>query len=299
MSNNTHTITIKAITAQAKDAIKSVQNSVDDMISTIERNREGIESLGIMSGVAFAGLTGGIVKAVGEANKLENALMGLESIVVGTGGNFEDAKKKIQEFTADGLVGIDEASLAFKNLLARGYGQDEALAVMSRIKDAAAYGRQAGLSLGEAVVTATEGLKNENSILVDNAGITKNVAKMWEDYAKQIGKSTKDLTDAEKRQAEINGIMEETKFQIGNAEKVSKTFSGTLLRVQGGISTLFAEIGATVKPVLNDLLVTIEPIIAKITTWITNNQELAGKILLVATAITGIITVLAGLALVL
>ena len=33
----------------------------------------------------------------------------------------------------------------------------------------------------------TEGLKNENSILVDNAGVTKNVAKMWEDYAKAIG----------------------------------------------------------------------------------------------------------------
>lgn len=267
------------------------------MLENIERHKEGIQSIGVASGVAFAGITGGIMKAVGEANKLENALMGLESIVVGTGGNFEDAKKKIQEFTADGLVGIDEASLALKNLLARGYDQDEALAVMSRIKDAAAYGRQAGLSLGEAVVTATEGLKNENSILVDNAGITKNVAKMWEDYAKQIGKSTKDLTDAEKRQAEINGIMEETKFQIGDAEKVSKTFSGTLLRVQGGISTLFAEIGATVKPVLNDLLVTIEPIIAKITTWITNNQELAGKILLVATAITGIIAVMAGFAL--
>lgn len=35
-------------------------------------------------------------------------------------------------------------------------------------------------------MSATEGLKNENSILVDNAGVTKNVAKMREEYAKKI-----------------------------------------------------------------------------------------------------------------
>lgn len=40
---------------------------------------------------------------------------------------------------------------------------------MDRFKNSAAFGRQASLSLGEAVKTATEGLKNENSILVDNA----------------------------------------------------------------------------------------------------------------------------------
>ena len=42
--------------------------------------------------------------------------------------------------------------------------------------------------------------------------------KMWEDYAKELGKSTKNLTDAEKRQAEYNGIMHETRFQVGDAK---------------------------------------------------------------------------------
>ena len=37
---------------------------------------------------------------------------------------------------------------------------------------------------------------------------------MWKDYAKDLGKSEKDLTQAEKRQAELKGILEETKFQM-------------------------------------------------------------------------------------
>lgn len=55
--------------------------------------------------------------------------------------------------------------------------------MMNRFKDSAAFGRQSSLSLGEAVKSATEGIKNENSILVDNAGVTKNVSMMWEEYA--------------------------------------------------------------------------------------------------------------------
>lgn len=93
MSNNTHTITIKAITAQAKNAIGSVQNSVDDMISTIERNRDGIESLGIMSGVAFAGLSMGIKSAVSTFADFEATMSGVKAVLNPT----EEEFKKLTE----------------------------------------------------------------------------------------------------------------------------------------------------------------------------------------------------------
>ncbi len=77
------------------------------------------------------------------------------------------------------------------------------------------------------MTTATEGIKNENSILVDNAGVTKNVAKMWEDYAKKIGVTTTSLTQAQKVQAEYEGIMAETAMQAGDLEKLSGTLAGS------------------------------------------------------------------------
>lgn len=93
MSNNTHTITIKAITAQAKNAIESVQNSVDDMISTIERNRDGIESLGIMSGVAFAGLGMSVKSAVSTFADFEATMSGVKAVLKPT----EEEFKKLTE----------------------------------------------------------------------------------------------------------------------------------------------------------------------------------------------------------
>lgn len=167
-------------------------------------------------------------QAIKSASELSNAMIGLKSIVDGTGNSFERANKFIQEYISDGLVPATNAITAYKNLLMRGYSIDQIEQTMVALKDSSAFGRQASLSLGDAVQSATEGLKNENSILVDNAGVTKNVAKMWEDYAKSIGKSTKDLTKNEKILAEVNGIMEETRFQVGDAAKVAQTWGGQI-----------------------------------------------------------------------
>ena len=114
------------------------------------------------------------------------------------------------------------AATAFKNLLSRGYTLDQATNTIRRLKDAAAFGRQASYGLADAVVSATEGIKNENSVLVDNAGVTKNVAKMWEDYAKARGVATASLTQGQKVEAEYLGIMEETKAQMGDLGKLSE-----------------------------------------------------------------------------
>ncbi|MEI3507825.1 MAG: hypothetical protein V8R01_01630 [Bacilli bacterium] len=167
-------------------------------------------------------------KCVDSASRVQSAFTGLNSIVQGTGNSFEKAQKFINDYTADGLVSIEETATAYKNLLSRGYDSSQIENVLSRLKDSAAFGRQASYDLGEAVVSATEGLKNENSILVDNAGVTKNVAKMWEEWAKAHGTTTNAMTQAQKIQAEYNGIMEETKFQVGDASAYTQTFSGKI-----------------------------------------------------------------------
>ena len=103
---------------------------------------------------------------IDSASQVQSAFTGLNSIVEGTGNSFAQAQKFINEYTSDGLVSINEAATAYKNLLARGYDTSQIEDVLTRLKDSAAFGRQASYDLGEAVVTATEGLKNENSILV-------------------------------------------------------------------------------------------------------------------------------------
>ena len=63
--------------------------------------------------------------------------------------------------------------------------------------------------------------------------LTKNVSKMWDDYAKSIGTTANNLTKQQKIQAEVLGHYGETRFQRpGDAAKVSgfKASSGQLIK---------------------------------------------------------------------
>ncbi len=103
---------------------------------------------------------------ISSASRVQSAFTGLNSIIQGTGNSFSQAEKFIQEYTKDGLVSIEETATAYKNLLSRGYDTSQIENTLVALKDSAAFGRQTSYDLGEAVVSATEGLKNENSILV-------------------------------------------------------------------------------------------------------------------------------------
>lgn len=295
MASTNISIVVEAIDQATKtlDKVKGELSGVGDagkgIISTLKENEKGLRNLGIGAGIGFAGMSLGIKKAVDASSTLQNSMVGLKSIVEGTGGDFDKAKKFVQEFTADGLVATADAATSLKNLLSRGFSLDEASVLMDRFKNSAAFGRQASLGLGEAVRSATEGLKNENSILVDNAGVTKNVSMMWKDYAKELGKSEKDLTQAEKRQAELNGIMQETKFQMGDAAKYAKEYSGQLALATANTTKMWSAIGDQLKPALTSLLQALNPVITAVTNFASAHGELVKWVLLGGTALLGVV----------
>ena len=202
--------------------------------------------------------------AVSAANELSDALTGLKSIMDGQGKSFSSAQKFIDQYTSDGLVPATNAITAYKNLALRGYNDSQIQQVMVALKDASAFGRQASYSMGEAVQSATEGLKNENSVLVDNAGVTKNVSKMWEEYAASIGTTANNLTQQQKIQAEVNGILEESKYQAGDAAKVAGTFSGQLMQLSYNFNQLKIAVGNAIIPILQVLIPALNAAIQKL-----------------------------------
>lgn len=205
---------------------------------------------------------------------VENAWIGLNSVLNGQGKSFNKAKDFVQDYIKDGLVPLQNAVTTYKNLSLRGYNAEQIEQTMIRLKDSASFARQSTLTLGEAVETASEGLKNENSVLVDNSGVTKNVAQMWKEYAASIGVSTANLTTQQKIQAEVNGIMEETRFQTGDAIKYSKTFSGQVSRLKASFTALKTEIGNTIKPILSLFIPALNSAIQVIATFVQKVQGL-------------------------
>lgn len=249
MSTNVGEIDLSLILNSDKfnSQLKNVDSQADKASTKISST---LSKIGKAVAVAFS--VTAIVKfgkeCLNVATETSNAWIGLNSILTGQGKSFNQAKKFINDYIADGLVPLNNAVGAYKNLALRGYSSDQIQKTMNALKNSATFARQSTYSLGDAVQTATEGLKNENSVVVDNAGVTKNVAKMWEDYAKKIGKTTNNLTQAEKIQAEVNGILEETKFQSNDAALYANTYSGKIAQLNSAFTNMKTAIGNAIQP---------------------------------------------------
>lgn len=244
-----------------------LNSGVTNAGNILNKLKTSIKGVGAAIGVAFA--VGEIIQFGKEASKAareaSDSMMGLRSILEGQGRSFSDAKKFIDEYIQDGLIPATDATAAYKNLASRGYDDTQIQQVMTALKDASAYGRQASYSMGEAVKSATEGLKNENSVLVDNAGVTKNVAKMWEDYARSIGTTSQNLTQQQKIQAEVSGILAETRFQTGDAARVASTLTGEIQRLSFGFNNFKIAVGNIVNPILKTFLPVINAALNAVT----------------------------------
>lgn len=228
-----------------------------------------------------------IVKsAISAFNKADAAMRGLSSVAnavakksreMGSGmaADAETARAAAVKLAEDGLMTISESALALKNLLLSGFGLDQAVEMINRVKDAAAFGRQGALSFADAVISATEGIKNENSILVDNAGITKNLSIMHKEFAASVGKTVSELSKAERLQAVYNGVIKEAQPMLGDTAKLTETFQGKTAALRQTWEIFMEEIGRTITPALGEFVDNgLKPLVKQATAWLKVNQEM-------------------------
>jgi hypothetical protein len=232
-ANQTQSDMKKALNVDVRASIPQL-NKFSDGLGGVSNAFSTLKNLAV-GGLIGSGVITGISAAVGESVKLENALIGVESVAKSFGQNTDAVKKAVLEFTKDGLVGATEAALAFKQVLSTGTDLPTAIKLLNSLKDTAAFNRQAFYSLGEAVVATTEGIKNGNSVRADAVGVTKNLSVLEKEYAASIGKTVGKLTDAEKMQARVTGFIREGAFASGDAAKLLDTYSGSM----SGLSTAF------------------------------------------------------------
>ncbi len=199
---------------------------------------------GVFAGV-FAGraIISGIGTLISESKELENSLIGLSSVAQNTGQDVSFITDAAKELASDGLIPLSQVSNSLKNLLATGLDAQKSIDVFKALRQSAAFNRQGQLSLGEAIQGAAEGLKNDLSIKVDNAGITKNLSNIQKEYAASIGKTIGQLTNAEKTQAKYVGILKEAKVFQGDYNRLLDTFSGATSKAEGSTKFLRAELG--------------------------------------------------------
>lgn len=263
----------------AQGAFDQLNKQVKTVTGESDKASKGMDSLGGKTknagvaagaaGVAFGLLAErvgrALVSAFGEtiaaANRLDSGLIGLGATAKAFGtdaGAAQDAAKKL---ASDGLMSVGEAAAGLKNLLAGGFNLPEAITLMDRFKDSAAFGRQGSLEFGQAIVGATEGIKNGNSALVDNAGLTKNLSNILVEAGFSAQDLSKVQSDLNVRQALYNGILKETNPQLGQTALFLESAAGKQTQFNSQVEVAQQKIGKALQPALASLLQTMTPMI--------------------------------------
>lgn len=237
-------------TQPAKTGLEALKEELGKLGSTGKNLSALFGTLRNTIATAFLGreVIQGISAIYDETEKLQNSLMGLRSISKYVGEDFGDTKAAATSLASDGLLTVREAAQGLKTLLSAGMGLEQATSLMERLKDQAVFNRQAHYELGQAVVVVTEGIKNENSILADATGTTKNLALMYKEYARAHGKSVDELTQGERVLAAYNGFMKESEASIGDAARAADTLTGSKASLRSEISQLKTDLGEKLTP---------------------------------------------------
>lgn len=244
---------VSTTAANSTNAITQLANAIGKMGRSVGAGAAG----GVVAGEALVGAFSGVQNQLADtvrmASRFENAFIAISSVAGALGQDVDKAKEAAASLASDGLMRVDEAIQSLQNLLLAGFGLDEAIELMRGFKDIAAFNRQASLDFGYSIVSATEGIKNQNSILVDNMGLTKNLGIILREQGKSVQDLARVSTDASVREALRVGLLKETALFTGNARRATETYSGELSRMKTQFQLLQAEIGEKFLPGMKEV----------------------------------------------
>ncbi len=284
---------------KAQDAVNSIATGSKKVADETKSATQELSRITVVASATFYGMVKGIEDTITVTNKFKNSLLGLESTAQSMNVNLQETTEEAQRLVDDGLMPIGNAATGLKNLLQAGFGLDQAVIIMERFKDSAAFGRQASLSFGEAIASATEGIKNGNSILVDNAGVTKNLSIMLEEAGYKAQDLMRASTDAGVRQAIFNGILKETAHQSGDAAKLAGTLSGQMSQFQTQANLAKTAVGNALTPALQELY-SVGNFVTKGFTDLTNAAPgVVSAIITTTVAATGLLAIFTAIAVIL
>lgn len=246
-----------------------------------------------LSATAIASLIkiGSAIKdAIEEYKSYTQAMSSLQNVSEYTGESMEDFSKIMSKFGS--YMTKSDLATTIKNFSLMGMTVQQTEQMIEALTNSAIRNRNANYTVSEAVRVASEGYRQGLSTLSDSAGVTENLSVMLDNYAKSIGKTASQLTEAEKNQAYLNRTMYAAEPFAGAMEDYLDSLAGK----QGEYSQAMRETQVAFTE-------SIEPMLSKITSLgtsslntlkelIQENKSATAGIVSFGVALTGAIVII-------
>lgn len=237
------------------------QNAEANILVTIkEKGKEVLTGIGasfnalIKGAAAVATALAAVGVAIGklaldaaEFGEIENAF---RRLAVSQGANADQILKKMKE-ASDGVLSQAQMIKAANEALFAGIPIDR-LAEITKIAKAAADAT--GESVENMMNSITSGLARGSTMMLRHAGIVFDAEAVYEKYAKSIGKSVSQLTDAQKKQVFLNEALNVGQKTLENLGEGQLSIADKWDRVKAISADLTMQIGKEAIPAFDKLL---------------------------------------------
>lgn len=257
---------------------------------SVEGLSDKLKTMGRVGAVAFAALSAASIKLINDSAQSLQIEESYERMTKQAGIAADELLKQLKR-TSAGTVSSTDLMLSANRAMALGVAEDmdtvTTLMEIARLK-----GRALGLDTTQAFNDIVTGIGRGSPLILDNLGITIKLGEAQEMYAQKLGKTSAELTDAEKKQALLNAVMESGKAELAAAGEISTTTAEQIQRMKAQFSDAADTIGRALIPAATKLLEAITPVIEKIAAWIEQNPKLTAAIVGVTLAATALMVAL-------
>lgn len=189
---------------KAESTAAKVRRSSQTQTTAYQGIASGLRTIGIAAaglGVAVAGVSA----LANQAERLSSVSNAFDRLSFRVGALSEDLLPKLRRATR-GLVTDFELMQKANNAIILGLPlTSDSMEEMFDI--ATKLGRSLGVDATRAVESMTTGIGRQSRLMLDNIGIIVDSERAYQKYARELGKTAEELTDAEKKQAFFNEAM--------------------------------------------------------------------------------------------
>lgn len=271
--------TLKIIVeAQNKTAagLSGVSKSLEGMKESALRVSDTLKNMGKVGAVAFTALSAASAKLIKDSAESLQIEESYRRMTKQAGIAADELVAQLQK-TSAGTVSTTDLMLSANRAMALGVGEN--METVTQLMEVARLkGRALGLTTTQAFNDIVTGIGRGSPLILDNLGITIKLGEAQEMYAAKLGKTAQELTDAEKKQALLNAVLESGNAEVAAAGELSFTTAEKMQAMKAQMADTADTLGRALIPAATRLLEAITPVIEKVASWIEANPKLTASI---------------------
>ncbi len=234
---------------QASSVLAQVQGSLAQVSATAKNLQTALDFAAVGAGIAS------IYKAYNAVYELGESSAGIERLGEAFGQLSKEAGDSSQSMmdsmkrASAGTISDAQLMQSANRAMLLGVA-DSATEMASLIEVARARGAAMGVASSKAFDDIVTGIGRLSPLILDNLGIMVDAETTYSAFAASIGKTVKELTDAEQKQALVNKVIAETQGLLGTAAARGDDAKSAYERWNVATANLREELGY----LINDLI---------------------------------------------